>query len=196
MKPKAEIFFDAITLLREDIVEEAQDYRFRKKPAVWKKFGSLAACLVLIASISLLMLPRGCGNSGGNADMNSSGAPMASADSCAPADEPMAGDPVSGDPAPEPSEAPAGAGGPEYGHGEQVQFTAIVIEIDESSILVEPLEGERLRDSYGQIVVVTRELELPELAVGDEVRITFDGWIAESEPAAITGTEAVELLEK
>ena len=192
MKPKAEIFFDAITLLREDIVEEAQDYRFRKKPAVWKKFGSLAACLVLIASISLLMLPRGCGNSGGNADMNSSGAPMASADSCAPADEPMAGEPVSGDPAPEPGEAPVGG----YGHREQTEFTAVVIEIDESTILVEPLEGEHLRDSYGQIVVVTRELELPELAVGDEVRITFDGWIAESEPAAITGTEAVELLEK
>ena len=88
MRPKAEIFFDAITLLREDIVEEAQDYRFRKKTAVWKKFGSLAACLVLIASISLLMLPRGCGSSGGNADMNSSGAPMAPSDSCAPADAP------------------------------------------------------------------------------------------------------------
>ena len=34
MRPKAEIFFDAITQLREDIVEEAQDYRFRKKQAV------------------------------------------------------------------------------------------------------------------------------------------------------------------
>ena len=194
MKPKAEIFFDAITLLREDIVEAAQDYRFRKKPAVWKKFGSLAACLVLIASISLLMLPRGCGSSGGNADMNNSSAPMAPADSCAPADEPAAGAPASGDPAPEPSEAPAGD--PEHGQAERVQFTAVEIEIGESSILVEPLEGERLRDSYGQIVVVTKELELPELAAGDEVRITFDGWIAESEPAAITGTVAVELLEK
>ena len=195
MKPKTEIFFDAITLLREDIVEEAQDYRFRKKPAVWKKFGSLAACLVLIASISLLMLPRGCGSSGGNADMNNSSAPMAPADSSgAPAGEPETGAPVSGDPAPEPSEAPAG--GPEYGHEEQVQFTAVVIEINESSVLVEPLEGEQLRDSYGQIVVVARELELPELAVGDEIRITFDGWIAESEPAVITGAEAVELLEK
>lgn len=181
MKPKTEIFFDAITLLREDIVEEAQDYRFRKKQAVWKKFGSLAACLVLIASISLLMLPRGCGSSGGNADMNSSGAPMA------PAEEP-----ASGDPAPEPGDTPLGG----YGHREQTEFTAVVIVIDESSILVEPLEGEHLRDSYGQVVVVTRDLELPELAVGDEIRITFDGWIAESDPAVITGTEAVELLEK
>ena len=191
MKPKAEIFFDAITLLREDIVDEAQDYRFRKKSAVWKKFGSLAACLVLIASISLLMLPRGCGSSG-NADMNSSGAPMAPADSYTPADEPMPEAPASGDPAPEPSDTPAGG----YGHHEQAKFTAVVIEIDESSILVEPLEGEHLRDSYGQIVVVTRDLELPELAVGVEICITFDGWIAESDPPVITGTEAVELLGK
>lgn len=187
MRPKAEIFFDAITLLREDIVEEAQDYRFRKKQAVWKKFGSLAACLVLLASISLLMLPRGCGSSGGNADMNSSGTPMAPADSCAPADAP-----ASGDPAPEPGDTPMGG----YGHWEQAEFTAVVTEIDEGSILVEPLAGEHLRDSYDQIVVVTRDLEFLELAVGDEIRITFDGWIAESDPAVITGTEAVELLEK
>ena len=45
MNPKADVFFDAITHLREEIVEEAQDYRFRKETAVWKKLGSLAACL-------------------------------------------------------------------------------------------------------------------------------------------------------
>ena len=187
MNPKAEKFFDAITLLREDIVEEAQDYCFHKKPAVWKKLGSLAACLMLIASISLLMLPRGCGSSGGNADMNTSGAPMAPADSCAPADEP-----ASGDTAPEEGDVPMGG----YGEREQAEFTAVVIEINEASVLVEPLEGEYLRDSYGQIVVITRGLELPELTAGDEIRITFDGWVAESDPAVITGTEFVELLEK
>lgn len=192
MNPKAEKFFDAITLLREDIVEEAQDYRFRKKQSGWKKLGSLAACLVLIASLSLLMLPRGCGGSA-PADKNSSGAPpMQSTDACAPADEPASGEPM-----PAPGESPdTPEGGQDYGSVETVQFTAVVIEMDDSSILVEPLEGEHLRDSYDQIVVVTRNLELPELAVGDEVRITCDGWIAESDPASISGATAIERLEK
>ena len=46
MKEKAERLFDAITLLKEDLVEEAQDYRFRKRPAVWRRVGSLAACQI------------------------------------------------------------------------------------------------------------------------------------------------------
>lgn len=192
MNPKAEIFFDAVTLLREDIVEEAQDYRFRKKTAAWKKFGSLAACLVLIVSLSLLILPmRGCGGSAPKGDMNSSGAPpMQSTDSCAPANEPASSEPM-----PEPGEAPDT---PEVGYGQAgtVQFTAVVIEMDDYSILVEPLEDERLQNSYGQLLVVTRDLELPELAVGDEVRITYDGWIAESDPAVISGAAAVEQIEE
>lgn len=182
MNPKAEKFFDAITLLREDIVEEAQDYRFRKKTAVWKKFGSLAACLVLLASISLLMLPRGCGSGGsGSADMNNSSAPMASADSCAPADEP-----VSGDTAPEPSEAPADD--PEYGQAEQRQFTAAVIEIYEDSILVE--------DAGEQTVVSTVSLELPELAVGDRVRVTYDeGPLLTTDPPILSTVVSIEKVE-
>ena len=85
MKEKAERLFDAITLLKEDLVEEAQNYRFRKRPAVWRRVGSLAACLVLLASLSLLALPRGCGSSGGNSS------PMDSADSCAPGEAPADG---------------------------------------------------------------------------------------------------------
>ena len=131
---------------------------------------------MLIASISLLMLPRGCGSSGGNADMNSSGAPMAPADSCAPADEP-----ASGDTAPEPSEAPAGT--PEYGQAEQLQFTAVVVEIYEDSILVEN-EGE-------QTIVSTAEVELPALAVGDKVSITYSGDVITSAPAVILGTQSI-----
>lgn len=188
MNPKAEKFFDAITLLREDIVEEAQDYRFRRRRAVWIRFGSLAACLVLIASISLLVLPvRGCGGSAPKGGMDSNGAPpMQSTDSCAPADEP-----ASCDPAPDPEEAPADG---IYGGAEQTWFTAAVLEISDGAILVEPMEDGQLQNSYGQIVVDTSGLELPELAVGDEVCITYDGWIAESDPAVITGATGIELL--
>lgn len=187
MNPKAEIFFDAITLLGEDLVEEAQDYRFRKKRTVWKKLGSLAACLMLIASISLLALPRGCGGSAPK--MNNSSAPS-STDSSAPAETPDQNAPaLSGEPTPEPAEDG-------YEQTETVQFTAAVLEIRDNSILVEPLEGEQLRRSYDQIVVVTRNLELPELAVGDEIRVAYDGWIAESDPAVISGASAIELLEE
>ena len=62
MNQKAEKFFDAITLLREDLVEEAQNYVFRKKRSGWKTLGSLAACMALVASLGLLAaMPRGCG---------------------------------------------------------------------------------------------------------------------------------------
>ena len=57
MNRKAEIFFDAITLLPEDMIEEAQEYRLRKNRTSWKRFASLAACLMLVASLSLLF-PR------------------------------------------------------------------------------------------------------------------------------------------
>ncbi|MDE7220420.1 MAG: hypothetical protein K2O45_12500 [Oscillospiraceae bacterium] len=182
MKPKAEIFFDAITLLPEDVVEEAQEYRFRKKPTVWKKVGSLAACLMLVVSLSLLMLPRGCGSSGGNADISTdmNGAPMPpSTDSCAPADSE-----VSGDSAPEPGDAPVGS---IYDGADQAQFTAKVIEIYEDSILVE--------DEEGRTIVSTAGLELPELAVGDRVCVTFSGDVITSDPAVILGTQSIEKLE-
>ena len=165
MKPKPEIFVDAITLLREEIVEEAQDYRFRKKSAVWKKFGSLAACLVLLVSISLLVLPmRGCGGSAPPA-MNSSGAPpMQSTDTCAPADEP-----ASGEPAPEPAEDPSAAPENGYSQADTVQLTAMVVEIHEDYILVKHLESENENDLMEASI---GSLELPELVAGDIVCIT------------------------
>ena len=73
MNRKAEIFFDAITLLPEDMIEEAQEYRFRKNRASWKRFASLAACLMLVASLSLLAaLPKGCGGGAPGPDFNTS----------------------------------------------------------------------------------------------------------------------------
>lgn len=185
MNPKAEIFFDAITLLPEDVVEEAQNYHFQRKPAVWKKIGSLAACLCLIASLSLLMLPRGCGSSGGS-DMN--GAPPQSTDSCAPADTPMDGE-VSGEPMPEPEEPDAPAGDPEMGYGQigEQQLLAVVLEIREDSLLVES-EGE-------QIIVPTAGLELPELSEGDTVQVTYTGPVLTTSPASILTVVSIEKLE-
>ena len=54
MNRKGETFFDAITLLPEGMVEEAQDYVFRKSRTSWRKFASLAACMMLVVSLGLL----------------------------------------------------------------------------------------------------------------------------------------------
>ena len=48
MSQKAEILFDAITGIREDLVEEAQRHVFCRR-ARWRRYGGLAACLVLYA---------------------------------------------------------------------------------------------------------------------------------------------------
>lgn len=185
MKAKTDIFFDAITLLPEDIVEEAQEHRFRKRPAVWKKLGSLAACLVLIASVSLLMLPRGCGGSGAAPDLNGSAPPLLSTDNCAPSEAPA----DSGDTAPAVPEPDAPAGTPEEGYGpaEERQLLAVVLEIHEDSLLVES-EGE-------QLTVSTAGLTLPELTEGDTVQITYTGPISTAPPAGIQGTVSIEKIE-
>lgn len=190
MNPKTEVFFDAITLLPEDMVEEAQVYAFRKSRNAWKKFGSLAACLMLVVSLGLLAaLPRGCGGSApaGN------GAPPASCDmapedgtdldSCAPR-EPDA---------PQTPEAVPSGG------TETFCFTARVVEVQDSgtkpAVLVEPLEGEDERNSADRIVV-TVDGEMPALAEGDLVRITYDGTIQETYPAGIAGAVSIEKLEE
>lgn len=194
MNPKAEIFFDAITLLKEDLVEEAQDYRFRKKRTVWKNLGSLAACLMLIASISLLALPRGCGGSAPK--MNNSSAPP-STDSSAPAETPDQNAPASSEPAaPAPSEAPSGAP-EEDGYGqietETVQFTAVVLSIDGDTILLGSLEG---ADEDYQVKAQIGGLELPELAEGDTVRVTHTkGPILTTDPPILSTIVSVEKVE-
>ena len=72
----AEKLFDAITEVREDLVEEALDYRFQAKKAVpWQRYAKWAACLALVVCIGYLAAnldPRmggmnsAAGNSGSN----------------------------------------------------------------------------------------------------------------------------------
>ncbi len=185
MNPKAEIFFDAVTNLREDLVEEAQDYRFHKRRGTWKKFGSLAACLMLIASLSLLTLPRGCG---GAAPDNGS-VPPALADSCAPGDGSALGEALPElDQSVQEPDAPAESPEGSYGQAERWQLEAEVVEIREASLLVET--------ENGLLTVLTEGLELPELAVGDEVRIICDSRIREGDPPCITDAAAIERREE
>ena len=51
----AEKFFDAITQVREDLVEEALDYRFTRRRTIhWQRYVPLAACLALVVCIGYL----------------------------------------------------------------------------------------------------------------------------------------------
>lgn len=192
MNPKAELFFDAVTLLPEELVEEAQDYTFRKSRSAWKKVGSLAACMALVVSLGLLAaLPRGCGGAAPAAD--NSAPPAVSCDT-APED----GGGLEGC-APQEPAAPQTPEASPSGGAETVRFTARVVEIldagDLPAVLVEPLEGEDERNSADRIVV-TAAGEMPALAEGDLVRITYDGTIQETYPAGITGAVSIEKLEE
>ena len=189
MNRKAEIFFDAITLLPEDMIEEAQEYRFRKNRTSWKRFASLAACLMLVASLSLLAaLPKGCGGGAPAPDFNKSPS-GSSGDGAPPCAEDKLGD--------APQDAPASSETtPDEGTG-TAQFTARVLEVKEdgAALLVEPLEGEAERGSADRIVVTVNG-EVPPLAAGDLVRITYDGMIQETYPAGISGAVSIEKLDK
>ena len=189
MNRKAEIFFDAITLLPEDMIEEAQEYRFRKNRTSWKRFASLAACLMLVASLSLLAaLPKGCCGGAPAPDFNTS--PSGSSGDSAPPRAEATPDGA-------PQDAPASSETVPDGGVETARFTARVLEVKEdgAALLVEPLEGEAERGSADRIVVTVNGV-VPPLAAGDLVRITYDGMIQETYPAGISGTVSIEKLDE
>ena len=193
MNRKAEVFFDAITLLPEELVEEAQTHVFRKDRTAWKKVGSLAACMMLVVSLGLLAaLPRGCGGAAPGPESNDAAPPAVSGDK-APEGGYGSSSGAAPQDAPQTPEAIPGDG------LEAVQFTARVVEVLDAgtrpAVLVEPLEGEPERNTADRIVVSV-DGELPVLAEGDLVRITYDGMIQETYPAGIAGAASVEKLEE
>ena len=171
MSQKAEILFDAITGIREDLVEEAQRHIFRRR-ARWRRYGGLAACLVLAALAgfyTLALFGGGMGGSGApSGDTNDAAMPPASA---APADTPELDS----------------ASAPEYA-GEALPFLARVLAVSEDWVLAVPLPGEAF-SARGPIRVRTDEVpELPEL-----IRISYLGELQDSYPPGLraTGVEQV-----
>ena len=167
MNRKAETFFDAITLLREDLVEEAQNYVFRRKRSAWKTFGSLAACIALVASLGMLaILPRGCGAGGADSSssgsMNNSSAPPASCDSpgAVPSDGTGTDTPYGN----------IGTGDSQSTEAGQILFTAQVLEVLDGELLVEPLDA--FQADADTICVPLDGLEgLPEFYPGAVVQV-------------------------
>ena len=70
----AEELFDAITAVREDLVEEALDYRFQAKKTIpWQRYAKWAACLALVVCIGYLAANLDLGMGGMNSTADSSG---------------------------------------------------------------------------------------------------------------------------
>lgn len=188
---KAEVFFDAITGIREDLIEEALDYRFQKRAAAWQRYLRNAACLALVVLVGFGAVRFGLfggfgGSDGATNDM--------ACDSTTTAPE-SAGQNDTAEAPQQPDTSIPGESGSDSGPGHGVsRFTGTVLEIRETWILVEPSPGESILASADRFMVSTADVEnLPELKAGDEIAVIFDGFIRESYPAQITAV-SIELL--
>lgn len=201
MRSKAEILFDAITGIREELVEEAQNHVFRRRPARWRRYAPLAACLALVVLLGYSGMLLSCRK--GGVDFNTSGAPQS------PAAPPVYGDYGGGcapaDTAPRP---PLGGGSPEEGGAvdaptgepapgggvEERTFTARVAEIRPDCLVAEPEPGGALE--AGLVEIPLEGLELPpEVQPGSLVSVTFAGEVEAGEPARIGGVLEIVPME-
>ena len=182
-REKAEILFDAITAVREDLIEAAQNYVFHKKPSAWRRYAALAACLVVVAGLGFGALRLGLLDGMGGSGSNTSGA----ADGAVPESSgETTSDTAGGD--------TAGDTGDTGDAAAETTFHAAVLEVHDGWLLVEPLEGEDILASADRFMVSLAGVEeIPDLEAGVEVAVTFDGMIRESYPAQVTATRVERL---
>lgn len=80
---------------------------------------------------------------------------------------------------------------------QETAFEAIILEINDTYLLVEPVEGSSELKSADQITVpMTNESTSPELEVGDIIEIKYNGEIAESYPAQITEVYSIKIVKE
>lgn len=92
------------------------------------------------------------------------------------------------------------------GNRDEVSFSVDVLENNQSSLLVQPVEGSSELRSADKIVVYInddvklvdsqgKEIEVSDIEVGDKVQIFYNGAIAESYPAQIHKCYKIKLLD-
>lgn len=189
---KSGIIFDAITNIREELVDQALDYRFQKQRVRWQRYLSAAACIALVVMVGFgavrLGIIDGFGGGSKNAASNtaapeSSGWNDSASDDCTVED--------TADDAPEePKEEP------QYSTdaGEVMTFNARILEVHEDFLLVEPSDGSWIRASADRIQVPVEDADA--FRPGFAVTVTFSGEILETYPAQITDVVSVTLSEK
>lgn len=182
-----EKLFDAITGIDEGLVDSAQSYVFHKQPRTWQRIASLAACLLIVASIGFGMLQlAGIGGMGGSNT-------AADAGNAAPPENNVTTD--------NGATGSGGATGDDSGVDqgaavEETVFTATVLEAGDGYLLVEPVEGDAMLATADKIMVSTNDVAVPDgVAEGAVVEITFDGLIRESYPAQISGVTEILLID-
>lgn len=191
---KENIFFDAVSHIREELIEDALDHAFRKKVTPWRRYAALAACLALMVTVGFAALRLGVAGGGSDsaADMIVNGSTSMSGAIVLPgaADKGAAPESVIEESAAESSDS---SGSPTEAEG--LTFAATVLQVEDTRILVEPLEGEEILSSSDCFMVSITDVEdLPQLKEGYEIVITFDGFIRESYPAQITAAQIKPLL--
>ena len=194
----SEIFFDAITNIREELVEEAQEFVFRRRHASWRRYAGMAACLVLAVTLffgvyQLSQVRMGSSGSGAdNAAPTAGGGQPGSNSSASQESEAVSGD-------------TSGYGGvdidgtdPSHSGGEpedsMISFPAVVLEVRMDALLVEVLSNNDM--GVQQIEIPTGGLEdLPEFRAGDVVTVYCAGLFAQDGVAAAFDVAAIMLTE-
>lgn len=150
MRPE-DVFFDGVTQIREELIEEAQRYVFRKR-INWRRYaGGLAACLALVLGLSLLFRFGGAGGSAPSGDSGGEGGNGAGYDTA------------------EPGACPPGAA--------EASFTADVLEVPEDgTLIVVPQPGSGIWSVADRVRVPTAGVpDLPDVQPGNQILVVYTG---------------------
>ena len=184
----AEKLFDAITEVREELIDEALDYRFVRKKAIhWQRYAALAACLALVVCIGYLAANLRMG--GMNAASND-GSNGAAAGDAADAGDSTGAAPEDGNTAdgamPPPNDAGGGTGEAAPAHGSTVPALSLAEE-DSGVTAVRTLTLEFASDGavYATDVYTLTNAGTESVTVtltfdGADVSCTVDGTAVES----------------
>ncbi len=66
MSRRSEVIFEAITELKDDLIEAAQTYRFPRKRVDLRRWAALAACLAVVIGLGALIASGGMGGTANN----------------------------------------------------------------------------------------------------------------------------------